>query len=211
MAIGIFGGTFDPVHLGHLRVAEEIRERFDLEKVLFIPVNNPPHKQGRRISDGEVRSTMLKIATQGNRFLHLSRMELERGGISYSIETIKELERKTEDLLFIIGVDAFSEIHTWKSYQELFYHANFAVMVRPSEKSAQGVESLPEDVRPYVEETKDGHLEHRSGRKIFFCHVTQLDISSTKIRELVRTNRSIRYLVSRGVEKYITERGLYKH
>src|SRR5512145_1392779 len=147
MAIGIFGGTFDPVHMGHLRVAEEIREIFSLERIYFVPGGMPPHKRRRKITNAEERLHMLKAATKGNRFFRVSEIEMKRSGPSYTIDTLRVFEKRFSDLYFLIGIDAFSEINTWHLYRELFHHANFIVMTRPSGTKESIPKMLPEDVK----------------------------------------------------------------
>lgn len=209
MATGIFGGTFDPIHMGHLRVAEEIREVFSLEKIYFVPGGIPPHKRRQKITDGEERLCMLKAALKGNRFFRVSEIEIKRSGPSYTIDTLKAFKKRFDELYFIIGIDAFSQIDTWHMYRELFYHTNFIVMTRPSGKKQPILEMLPTDVRIEIRKSNDAMCTHRSGRKIYLHDITQIDISSTKIKELLKKHRSIRYLVPASVEKIITERGVY--
>jgi nicotinate-nucleotide adenylyltransferase len=209
MAIGIFGGTFDPIHMGHLRVAEEIREIFSLEKIYFVPGGMPPHKRRQGITGAEERLRMVKTALKGNKFFRASEIETKRKGPSYTIDTLKTFERRFEDLYFLIGIDAFSQIDTWHLYQELFYHTNFIVMTRPSGKKQTIPEMLPSDVRKEIRKSNDTMCTHSSGKKIYLHDITQIDISSTKIKELLKKQRSIRYLVPASVEKIITERGLY--
>jgi nicotinate-nucleotide adenylyltransferase len=210
MATGIFGGTFDPIHIGHLRVAEEVREHFSLDKVLFIPVNMPPHKRGKPITPAEQRLAMLRKVLKGSGSLRVSAMEVGRGGLSYSIDTVKALHRLHKDLYFIIGMDAFAELATWRQYGELFSYTNFIVMLRASHQESFGKGILPPDVRPLVKALGPGLLEHASGKKIHFFKVTTLDVSSTKIRELVRHGQSFRYLVHPAVERFINAEGLYR-
>ncbi|HOJ43890.1 MAG TPA: nicotinate (nicotinamide) nucleotide adenylyltransferase, partial [Syntrophorhabdaceae bacterium] len=119
MKIGLFGGTFDPIHIGHLRAAEEIREMYFLDVIYFIPVYIPPHKREKKIADYEDRVSMIRLSIKGNRFMKLSDIEIKRGGVSYSYDTIRYFEDKFKDIYFIIGVDAFSEINTWYRYKEL--------------------------------------------------------------------------------------------
>jgi nicotinate-nucleotide adenylyltransferase len=209
MAIGIFGGTFDPIHMGHLRVAEEIREIFSLEKIYFVPGGIPPHKRRRKITGAEERLHMVKAAVKGNRFFQVSEIETKRSGPSYTIDTLKDFEKRFEELYFLIGIDAFSQIDTWHLYQELFYHTNFIVMTRPSGKKQTISEMLPGDVKKEIRKSADTMWTHRSGKRIYLHDITQIDISSTKIKELLKKDRSIRYLVPASVEKIITERGLY--
>jgi nicotinate-nucleotide adenylyltransferase len=210
MRIGIFGGTFDPIHNGHLRAAEEVGESFVLEKIYFVPVFIPPHKKDQQISGVEDRLAMLRLAIKGNSFFKLSDIEARRGGISYSIDTIKVMEKKFGDLYYLIGVDAFSEIHTWHRYTDLFYHTNFIVMVRPSHKRKSGLRMFPAGARKHMKILDDGTFQHVSGKMVHIQLVTQLDISATRIRLSVGEGKSIRYLVPAQVEKYIKGKQLYK-
>ena len=209
MATGIFGGTFDPIHMGHLRVAEEIREIFSLDKIYFVPGGAPPHKRSRKITAAEERLGMVKAALKGNRFFQVSEIETKRSGPSYTIDTLKAFKKRFAELYFIIGIDAFSQINTWHLYRELFYHTNFIVMTRPSGKKQTILEMLPADVRKEIKKSTDTMCAHGSGRKIYLHDITQIDISSTKIKELLKKHQSIRYLVPASVEKIIIEKGLY--
>jgi nicotinate-nucleotide adenylyltransferase len=209
MAIGIFGGTFDPVHIGHLRAEEEARERYSLDAVYFVPSSTPPHKSSYGTSGADVRLVMLRKAIRGNRHLRISEVEIMRGGISYSIDTIRIFEKRFPDIYFLVGIDAFAEIETWHKYSEIFSHTNIVVMVRPTRIQPTPLVTFPPDMLGSVKTIDDTTFEHRSGKRIYVHHVTQLDVSSTKIRESVRKGGSIRYLVSRPVEKFINERRLY--
>ena len=210
MAIGIFGGTFDPVHFGHLRIAEEIREDFSLERIYFVPAYVPPHKTERRIADATERLRMVKSAIRGNRFFHVSDVEIRRGGPSYTLDTLKYFEKKFEELYFLIGIDAFEQIDTWHAYPELFYHTNFVVLTRPSGKKRTITQMLPAEVRRHMRKQNAMLCVHNSGKKIYMRHVTPIDISSTGIKELLKNGRSIRYLVPASVERFIDQRGLYR-
>lgn len=210
MRVGIFGGTFDPIHNGHLRAAEEVGESFSLEKIYFVPVFIPPHKKDQNISGVEDRLNMVRLAIKGNSFFKLSDIEVKRGGISYSMDTIKSMGKKFEELYYLIGVDAFSEIHTWHQYTDLFYHTNFIVMVRPSHARESGLRMFPSHVRKYIKALDDRTFEHVSGKRVHLQLVTQLDISATRIRFFTGEGKSIRYLVPSQVEKYIKGKELYQ-
>jgi nicotinate-nucleotide adenylyltransferase len=210
MAIGIFGGTFDPVHIGHLRAAEEIRESFGLERIYFVPAGIPPHKRGKRIADVDQRVEMLRIAVRNNPFLRISPLEIKRGGVSYSIDTIETFEKRYGETYFILGLDAFLEVNTWRRHEELFAHAHFVVMLRPRESESWGIEIVPESIRKDVKKIDESTLQHISGKKIHFHRVTQLDISSTRVREASYRKQSIKYIVPDQVERFIRERGLYR-
>lgn len=208
--VGLFGGSFDPVHLGHLRIAEEVRDHLGLEKVFFIPTAVQPLKRGADALGGDERLTMIRMSIRGNRFFRASPVEVRRGGVSYSIDTVKSYSRRFENLYFLVGADAFAEMKLWKDYGELFRYVNFAVMVRPNHQVTNLVDLLPKDIRQEVVQVDSATYEHKSGKRIFLFGITQLDISSTTIRSLVKEGRSIRYLVSDPVERFIRQRGLYK-
>ncbi|HEX2966185.1 MAG TPA: nicotinate-nucleotide adenylyltransferase [Syntrophorhabdaceae bacterium] len=210
MAIGIFGGTFDPVHFGHLRIAEEIRETFSLERIYFVPARIPPHKKGRKIAAAAERFAMVKSATRDNKFFRVSDIEIRREGPSYTIDTLSYFEKRFKELYFLIGADAFAEIETWHLYPELFRHADFVVLTRPSGASKTIPEMLPQELKRDMNKMSETLCVHNSGRKIHLHRVTPIHISSTEIKELLKSGRSIRYLVPASVEKIITARGLYK-
>ena len=207
MGIGLFGGSFDPVHVGHLRIAEEVREDFSLERIYFVPARIQPLKAQARGAEAEDRVRMLRMALRGNSFFRPSSIEVRRGGISYSIDTVKQFHRRFGEIYFLVGIDAFWDICFWKDYRELFSCTDFVVMVRPGTRAAGLPEALKEQTRQVDEVT----WEHASGRRIYFHHITQLDISSTRIRELSRMGKSIRYLVPYSVERYIIKKGLYRN
>ena len=211
MAAGIFGGTFDPIHIGHLRVAEEVREIFSLEKIYFVPGGIPPHKRSRKITAAEERLRMVKAAVKGNNFFRVSDIEIRRNGPSYTIDTLKDFEKRFDKLYFLIGIDAFSQINTWRLYRELFYHTNFVVMTRPSGRKQGILEMLPDDVKKDISKSTEALCTHRSGKRIYLHDITQIDISSTKIKELLKKHQSIRYLVPASVERIIIEKGLYNN
>ncbi len=209
MAIGIFGGTFDPVHIGHLRAAEEVREKFSLNAIYLVPSNIPPHKDTNGTSAAELRLAMLRSAVRGNRHLRISKIEIMRGGISYSIDTIRSFEERFRDIYFLVGIDAFLEIVTWHTYEDIFSHTNIVVMVRPTQGQPAAAMAFPPEVLKRIRSIDDSTFEHWSGKRIYIHRVTQLDISSTRIREAARKGESIRYLVPGPVEKFITQRRLY--
>jgi nicotinate-nucleotide adenylyltransferase len=204
MAIGLFGGSFDPVHVGHLRIAEEVREEFSLQTVYFVPAWLQPLKRLTNTAGADDRVRMIETAIRDNDHFRVSRVEVQRRDVSYTIDTVRHFARKFDDMYFLVGLDAFSDIALWKGYRELFLYANFIVMVRPG-STARLPESLKGQVGPIDETT----WEHVSGKRVFLHHLTQLDISSTKIRQLVQGGRSIKYLVPRAVEQHIRRRGLY--
>ncbi|OPY75983.1 MAG: putative nicotinate-nucleotide adenylyltransferase [Syntrophorhabdus sp. PtaU1.Bin153] len=209
MRVGIFGGTFDPIHVGHLRAAEEVRELFSLSRIYFIPACVPPHKRDQQISRIDDRLMMAGLAIKGNRFFKVSDIEAKRDGISYSIDTITAIEATFGNVYFLVGADAFSEIDTWHRYTDLFSHTDFVVMVRPGHGGASGLAMFPPSVRQDMMVVDERTFEHVSGKRTYVQPITQLDISATKIRRYVAEGKSIKYLVSPAVEAYIARQSLY--
>jgi nicotinate-nucleotide adenylyltransferase len=209
--IGLFGGTFNPIHLGHLRGAEEIRQAFDLAEVIFIPASIPPHKTAEEVIDAKHRLEMVKLATEDNPCFSTTDIELSRPDKSYSIDTIRYFrERHSESLFFILGSDAFLEIETWREFQILFALCNFIVMTRPGFQKNFSSSLLPKSLSSLFRHEKGKAWVHASGHTLHFKEITVLDISSTKIRELIEKGESIRYLVPGKVEAYVRDQGLYR-
>ena len=193
MKIAIMGGTFNPIHYAHLLSAEQVRDGLGYEKILFIPSARPPHKDPRDIINPEHRYQMTCLATAGNPYFEVSRIELDRVGPSYAIQTIKDLQAcygKGCDLAFIIGADLLIEFKTWKDYDELLNVCHFIATTRPSYCFG----NVPTDLRARAQ----------------LFSVIGVDISATEVRERVRAGRSIRYLVPKAVAEYITRHRLYK-
>jgi nicotinate-nucleotide adenylyltransferase len=213
MRLGIFGGTFDPVHLAHLRCAEEAREALQLDRVLFIPAASPPHKPGRQLAAAAHRLTMVRLSIAGNRAFRVSSMEIDRSGRSYSVDTLRLLRQQlpaSTELVFLLGVDAFREIHTWKEYRSLFALADLAVFSRPPRRISSLRGLLPVAARgEFCYEKNQQTLRHASGSRVRFLRLTALDISASAIRQRVERGQSIRYLVPAAVERYIHRHRLY--
>lgn len=210
--IGLFGGTFNPIHLGHLRGAEEIREAFGLKEVIFIPAAFPPHKEKEGIIEPYHRMEMVRLATASNPYFSTSEVELKREGKSYTIDTLRYFrERYPNPLFFILGRDAFVEIETWKDFQHLFSLSNFIVMTRPKGQRGLSSPPIPKALIPlYKYDPKRGGWLHPSGHTLYFKEISYLEISSTKIRELIERGESVKYLIPSEVESYIKEKGLYQ-
>jgi nicotinate-nucleotide adenylyltransferase len=210
--IGLFGGTYNPIHLGHLRGAEEIREAFHLDEVIFIPSAIPPHKPTEEITDAKHRLEMVKLAIASNPFFSISEIELPRPGKSYSIDTLRHFcEGRADTFFFILGRDAFVEIETWKDFQNLFTLCHFIVMARPGFQKTPVASQLPTSLTSafqYDLETKV--WVHVSGYHLHFKEISFLDISSTKVRELIERGESVRYLIPPETEAYIHKHGLYR-
>ncbi len=194
--IGIMGGTFDPIHYGHLIAAEEARQIFCLDKVIFIPAKIPPHKLGHDISDPEHRYRMVLLATLDNPLFEVSRIEIDREGVSYSVDTVRELrnelEEKTE-LFFITGVDIVADLKTWKDPELLLSMCSFIAVSRAG----------------YSLEVLKTKLPREFLSKINIIEIPSPPISSTDIRRRVRHRKTIKYLVPPLVENYIRKAGLY--
>jgi nicotinate-nucleotide adenylyltransferase len=210
--VGLFGGTFNPIHVGHLRGAEEVRQLCGLGEVIFIPAATPPHKSTRHILEGRHRLEMVRLATQGNPYFSSSAVELERPGKSFSIDTVRYFRERYEDsIFFILGRDAFLEIETWKEYQELFSLCHFIVMIEAGMEGRLMSDQLPETLAPSFHDAPGmGCWIHRSGHTLRFQEIHFLDISSTRIRDLLGKGLSAKYLLEAGVESYIERNGLYR-
>ncbi len=210
--IGLFGGTFNPIHLGHLRGAEEIREAFRLDGVIFIPSAIPPHKAMEEIIDARHRLEMVRLAIASNPYFSISDIELSRSGKSYTIDTLRHFrERCADSLFFILGGDAFVEIETWKDFQNLFTLCHFIVMARPGFQKTPLANRLPGALSSAFQPDVEAMTwVHSSGHRLVFKEISFLDISSTKVRELIERGESVRYLIPPETETYIHQHGLYR-
>ncbi len=213
MKIGILGGTFDPIHMGHLRTAEEIGEAFNLEKVYLIPSALPPHKTKKPPTLFVHRLAMVRLAAAESPMLEASDLEGKRTGFSYSIETLKEFYKilgPELELFFILGTDAFLEIKTWKEYTSLFDYADFVIINRAGYKSEKLEELLSDPELGLKSTHKPDSFLAPSGKTLILTAPTLMDISSTCIREMVSKGKSIRFLVPESVMEYAAKKGLYK-
>lgn len=212
--LGILGGTFDPIHYGHLRLAEEVGESLNLEHVYLIPAALPPHKGQRRVSSFSQRLEMTRIASAESPRLKVLDLEGRREGFSYSIETLKIFHAMVHpdlDLHFVLGMDAFLEIETWKDFRNLFNYAHFVVIQRPGFPS-DVLESflLTLGVNFRKKDREGNRFLSPSGYEVISMEATLMDISSTKIREKVAAGKSIRFLVPEAVRAYINTNRLYR-
>jgi len=196
LRIGIMGGTFDPIHYGHLATAEEAKYRFQLDKVIFIPCGQPPHKKTYQVSGAEHRFKMTHLAIEDNPAFHISRLEIDRPGPSYSIDTVEELCRLYPDarLHFITGADAILEILTWREPRRLAEMCQLIAATRPGHDLTRFHQQVGEDIAPRV------HL----------LAVPGVNISSTEIRQRTAEGAPIRYLLPESVRDYIQRVGLYR-
>ncbi|MBC7804634.1 MAG: nicotinate-nucleotide adenylyltransferase [Akkermansiaceae bacterium] len=199
MRLGVFGGSFDPIHLGHLRLAEEAREGFALDQVLFIPTWVSPFKTGRVVTPPEHRLQMVRLATDGNDAFAYSAIECIREGTSYTVDTLRTLqaENPSAELWFLTGTDAVADLPRWREPEEVLRLTRFAAATRAG--------TTVEEVRERL-----AHLPGKWQERISFFPMTNIDISSTDIRARLATGRSVHYLLPPEVEQYIAAHGLYE-
>ncbi|VBB07884.1 probable nicotinate-nucleotide adenylyltransferase [Lucifera butyrica] len=198
--IGIMGGTFDPIHIGHLVVAEAVRLEYLLEKVLFIPAGNPPHKQNLSVTPARHRYIMTVMATCSNPHFHVSPLEIERDGPSYTIDTVMTLVKQygtDTDFYFITGVDTVRDLPTWNKIDKLLELCHFVAAARPG-----GVGTIDDIIK---------YFGAAGQRRIHRLATPELEISSTDIRERIKSGRSIKYIVPENVENYILKENLYRN
>ena len=211
--LGLFGGTFNPIHYGHLRSAEEVCEALALHRLWFIPAGHPPHKTAQGITSFEVRLEMSRLAVGDHPVMSVSDLEGRRPGRSYSIETLRQIRREVGpawELYFILGLDAILEIATWKDYQDLFTLSHFVVLDRPGYDRQRLGEVLLREVHPLFRPLQvERSFQHPSGHNVVLQETTLMDISGTGIREMVRRGHSIRYLLPEAVREYIITHKLY--
>ena len=195
MRLGILGGTFDPIHYGHLFIAEEARARFQLDTVAFIPNGQPPHKNGATVTPARHRFAMTQKAVAGNSHFICSPLEIQRPGLSYTVDTLTALKEMYPDaeLFYITGVDAIAQILTWKRHEEVIRMATFLAATRPGFDLLSLKDSLPPE---YLS-------------SVLLIGSTYLGISSTDIRDRIRQNLPSRYLTPDSVLKYIYKNHLY--
>lgn len=194
--IAIMGGTFNPIHYGHLVAGEYVREKFDIDKVVFIPTGNPPHKDSN-IAHTEHRYIMTLLATSENPNFLVSPIEIDRQGITYTIDTLKEIKdmcSENTEIYFITGIDTINQIIHWKNSSELFEFTKFIVVQRPD----------------YVLDDNIENIKKEQYDKIYFCKIPKLSISSTQIRKRVDNDKTISYLLPEAVKDYIYKNNLYK-
>jgi nicotinate-nucleotide adenylyltransferase len=201
-ALGVFGGTFDPIHLAHLAVAETARDALRLEQVLFIPAGEPPHKVGRPISPAEDRLAMVRAAIADNAAFAASRMELDRGGPSYTVDTLRDLraarlaEGRSSHLALILSVDSFMELPTWHDPEGVLGLAT--LVVAPRDGYAEATPDFLERAFPGV------------GGRAVFLDGPRLRLSASELRARAKSGRTLRYLVPDAVAAYIGDHGLYQ-
>jgi nicotinate-nucleotide adenylyltransferase len=192
--VGVMGGTFDPIHHGHLVAASEVQSWFDLDEVVFVPTGDPWQKSDRVVSPAEHRYLMTVVATASNPRFTVSRVDIDRDGPTYTIDTLRDLRdlRPDDELYFITGADALADIFTWRSPEELFELAQFVGVTRPGhEMDAETLSSIPAD-------------------RVTMVEIPALAISSTDCRDRTRRGEPVWYLVPDGVVQYIVKHRLYE-
>ncbi len=215
--IGLFGGTFNPIHLGHLRAAEEVRESLALDQILFIPSAIPPHKRtdpADPIAEAQWRLQWTQRAIASEKEFSVDRIEIDRPGPLFLVDTleaIREREPAGTRIVFIVGEDAFAEMGDWRAPERLFALADLAVMTRPPDRLRDLAQRMPQVVRDSFRFSQQGRVaQHReAGTRIDLISITALDISSTEIRSAIRSGRSIRYLVPESIREEIEGSGCY--
>lgn len=212
--IGILGGTFDPIHLAHLRAAEEVREAEGLDEVRFVPSAVPPHKDGGGVATAADRARMVELATAALPAFRVWDVELVRPGPSYSVDTLRALRAEVGPdarIVFALGRDAFAEFHTWREHAAIFALCDIVVLTRPRRPCTLALEDFPVAAREaFRYDPASAGFRHVSGRRVTLLAIAPLDISATDIRARARAGRSIRFLVPDGVREYIEARGLYR-
>jgi nicotinate-nucleotide adenylyltransferase len=209
--LGLFGGTFNPIHFGHLRAAEEVAEIYQLQRLLFIPAARPPHKNAGSVTPFAVRLEMIRLAVTEQPLFEVSDIENHRPGKSYSIETLRLFRQQfgaATEIFFIVGLDAMLEIDTWRDYREIFTLCHFVVLDRPGYDPRELEKILRHKVNCDYQAEEKVFL-HPGGNRIYFRPITRLDISSTQIRRLVGQELSLRFLLPEEVRRYILENNLY--
>ncbi len=208
--IGLLGGTFDPIHFGHLRLALEMIQRLDLQELRLVPLHVPPHREPPNAT-AEQRYAMLQIAIADDDCLHVDKRELQREGVSYTIDTIRSLRNETRNtpICLLLGMDAFKSIDTWHQWEELLTYAHIIIADRPGT-------SLPNEVST-IKELVDEHriddyllLHQNQVGKILHIPIPMLDISSTHIRQQISKQNNVRFLLPDAVIDYIHANHLYQ-
>jgi nicotinate-nucleotide adenylyltransferase len=216
LKVGIFGGTFNPIHYGHLRAAEEVREKLEFDKILFIPSGSPPLKI-KELADAKHRYKMTRLAIVTNRLFELSDIECRLSGKSYTVKTVEELKKNNPEIefSFILGIDAFLDVTNWWHPERLITLANFVIISR------HGFRFIDLQISPYIKinrrilkrldnaEIETYTIKLKSSRNATFLRLTPIGISSTGIRRLLKEGKSIKYLLPAELESYIIANKLY--
>ena len=215
MNIGLFGGTFNPFHNGHLGIIDHVKEQYGLEKIFFIPSATPPHKSDINLACANDRFNMVKSSLETFDDFFVSDKELTREGPSFTIDTINEFRNEHDSstrFYLLMGSDAFLDITTWKDKDKIFKIVPIIIMLRGFWQNYDTIASfIDENIsKEYIFNREDNGFCHRTKQKILLCSVPKIDISSTMIRKLVKNRKPIKDLVPANVEKIITSKELYK-
>lgn len=195
MKIGILGGTFNPIHMGHLMIAEHIRQEKNFDKILFIPTGDPPHKDVE--VPGIKRAEMVRLAISDNRHFEMSPIEVNREGRTFTVDTLNELKNIYDEMHYIVGSDTIFQFRSWKNFKEVAEMTKFIYMLRPGTEDTV----VLRDEIEFLRENFSVHIEQIEGPMLY--------LSSTYLRERIKTGKSIKYLVPDNVIKYINDEGLY--
>lgn len=198
MKLGLYGGTFDPIHYGHLLLAERCREELALDEVRFIPAGDPPHKSGVVVTPGKVRAEMIEFATAGNPQLVVDRRELERPGPSYTFETLEEIHREmpNAELFFLMGADSLADLPQWRQPARIAALAHIVAVNR-------GDRPLPDQL------TLNASFGEQVASRVIFVSMPGMDLSATDLRMRAASGKSLRYTTPPAVEAYIRDKSLY--
>ncbi len=215
MNIGLFGGTFNPFHNGHIGIIDHVKEQYGLEKIFFIPSATPPHKPDINLACANDRFNMVKTSLETFDDFFVSDKELTREGPSFTIDTINEFRNEHDSSTrfhLLMGSDAFLDITTWKDKDKIFKIVPIIIMLRGFWQNYDTIASfIDENIsKEYIFNREDNGFRHRTKQKILLCSVPKIDISSTMIRKLVKDRKPIKDLVPADVEKIITAKELYK-
>ena len=213
--MGLFGGTFDPIHLGHLRAAREVLKKCRLDRILFVPSFLPPHKERKGMAPARDRLRMVELACAGEPRFAASSIEVDAGGKSYSILTLERIRGLYPGarVFFILGIDAFLEIGTWREHERVLDESLFIVMTRPGARLEDAAEVVGESLRSRIRVIIEGENVDKvlaGDHRIFLLPIRALDVSSTEVRRRVRAGETVADLVPDAVGNYIRSRGLYR-
>jgi len=209
--VGIFGGTFDPFHFGHLNSMLSIADFFELDQIKAVPSNTTPGRIQTQGSSPEHRIEMLRLGIKGNEHLiEIDTQEIERGGVSYSIDTIKSYAKADDDLFLIIGMDQFSKFDKWKNFEEILGLVDLVVTSRPGTELPYSLEDWPAAVRGLVGDFDAKEAVLKNGQSIYFYQLEDVPVSSTEVRKKVRLGQDVQTLVPSGVEEYLRTNKLYE-
>lgn len=195
MKVAIFGGTFNPIHIGHLIMAQYVLNYTDIDKIIFVPNGVPPHKSDMEIASGKDRFEMVRLSIEDNPNLDISDFEIKKKTPSWTIDTLQFFSQKYDQVYFMLGSDNLFDILKWKRSTEIL--RSFPLIVLPRQRNTRGVYKLI------------NHYTDKYCANITFVNMPLIDVSSTEIRKLIKENKSIRYMVCSKVEEYIKRKGLY--